>query len=195
MIGKVLKIAACTISFGACCMVVGTCYASDLTEKLLNEDTSIQLGKSVSAGQLNSETLAKSLITKNFLSLDSLRKKSDAIKNIYLSYYYAGEAMASFRNACLAKMLDIAGNLRDIDATVDYKLSYLLYFSQVSNNQNKLLESARVEIVETIINRLSAIANGDKDKSQSLLKQFYKLLMNTKFGDFVPYDFVPYVVN
>lgn len=155
---------------------------------LFNEKRSIDLGKKVASGNL----IATKMVTKvneiQTKDLDNLREKSEFVKNLYLAYYYSGEMMSSFRSACLLKMLEVSATCTDIFKTEspDYALSVLLYYSQVSDKEDRLLDSANVTIIETVINRLSSAVNGDKKASEEYLQKFYKLLEGTNFSAYVP---------
>jgi hypothetical protein len=155
-----------------------------------SEDLSVKFGSDISSGTISLANDIKKPFDKisNLSNLD-VKQKSELMKNIYLAYYYAGEAMVSFRSVCLTKMLEIAASCPKADTeSVDYKLSELLCFSQISDDRKTLSSLARAEIVENVINRLSKAVNGDKAPAQNLLKSFYSSLQGTEFSDYVPYN-------
>lgn len=113
------------------------------------------------------------------------KEAANVVKNLVIAASCTSGFMADLHQAYLAKELAIADKFTH-EGSKNFKLSYLLYLSQLSENEAGLCSNPNTDIVENIINRLSSAINGDKEKSQKLLKNFYSILKDTNLDSFVP---------
>lgn len=115
-----------------------------------------------------------------FSEIDATRlndqQRIDIVRNLYLAYCYSSSFMEDFRVACLNKMIEIAQNYDKVKGSVNFKIAYLLYLSQVNEDENGLIPNANVDVVEAVINKLAGAVNGDKRNAEQCLRGFNEVL-------------------
>ncbi|MDR1488253.1 MAG: hypothetical protein LBI26_00700 [Holosporales bacterium] len=181
MFCKALRL-ICIVFIGASCIV----NASGTTAIFFTQESSVKFGVEVSSGAISSiADMEKPFGEISNLSSLSTAQKSTLTQNIYLAYLFAGESMTDFRTLCLSNMITIAKSDTSLFGSDNYKITQLLYASQTDGTN--IYKSARTDVVENVINRLSSAVNGDKELAQKLLQKFYGILSkDDRFKCYVP---------
>ncbi|MDR2371995.1 MAG: hypothetical protein LBD60_02500 [Puniceicoccales bacterium] len=151
-------------------------YLASGNPLLMSEEEAIALGNNVSDGKIPEHDSFFSGI--NVSELND-RQKVDAVKNLYLAHYYASSFMEDFRVACLSKMIEIAQSYDKVKGSVNFKIAYLLYLSQIGPD-GSLKSDANVDVVEAVINRLAGAVNGDRDNARECLGRFNEVLKHSR---------------
>ncbi|MDR1366447.1 MAG: hypothetical protein LBJ13_00875 [Puniceicoccales bacterium] len=157
----------------------GNCLASE-NPLIGSDEAAIGFGNNVADGKIDQYNSYFEEINPGDLQND--RQKANAMKNLYLAYYHAGEFVEDFRVACLGKMLEVAQSYDQMEGSVNFKIAHLLYLSQVNESQNQLAENAKTEIVEAVINKLSGAVNGDKELANRTLASFNEILKSSRLS-------------
>jgi hypothetical protein len=152
---------------------------------LESQEGAIALGTGVASGEIPRYTDYFRAI--NISVLDD-HQKVDLIKNLYLAHCYGSCFMEDFRAACSNKMIEIAQSYDGVSGSTNFKIAYLLYLSQINEQENEVAIDATDDVVETVINRLDGAVNQDKENAQRCLRRFYRVLKTSRFACYATHD-------
>jgi hypothetical protein len=138
------------------------------------EGAAIALGNNVSDGKISDHNGWNEWFHKIDVARLDDQRRINIVRNLYLAYCYSSSFMEDFRVACLSKMIEIAQSYNGVEGSVNFKIAYLLYLSQV--NEKGLIQNANIDVVETVINRLAGAVNGDKANAGQCLRKFNEFL-------------------
>ena len=149
---------------------------------LLDPDSSIQFGKDFSKGKLTYASLILNNAREATKELDSKK----LMVNLALLYYYS-PSLPDIMIACNQAMVELANKREpDIGGTSAYKIVYILYHSQLDEQQQKLRSDAKDEIIEDIMNRLDALVGDDRELAKDIRRSYATIINDSGY---TPYKF------
>ena len=139
---------------------------------LFEPDSSIQFGKDFSKGKLTDASLILNNAREATKEIDSKK----LMVNLALLYIYA-PSLPDIMIACNQAMVELANkSVPDIGGTSAYKIVYILYHSQLDEQQQKLRSDAKDEIIQDIMNRLDALVGDDRDLAKDIRRSYANII-------------------
>lgn len=147
---------------------------------LFDPDSSIQFGKDFSKGKLTDASLILNNAREATKELDS----SKLMINLALLYLYS-PSLPDIMIACNQAMVELANKSEpDIGGTSAYKIVYILYHSQLDEQQQKLRSDAKDEIIQDIMNRLDALVGDDRELAKDIRRSYATIINDFGYSVF-----------
>jgi hypothetical protein len=134
-----------------------------------------QYGLMVKDGKLDGDAMSK--------PLQAVKEKGDltetvaidVIKNISLAAYYVPIERTDFQLICNETLSHAAKSIT-AEGSINFKILYALYKSQIEENGSAFKGTARSEIVGNMLGRFDSLVNGDKTAAEKMKSTFDTLL-------------------
>jgi len=99
------------------------------------------------------------------------------IKNVTLIAYYGPSKRVDFQTHCNILLLNIASYI-NISGSLNLKVLYALYLSQVNEDETSFIKHVKEEIIETIFNKFSCLDSNDRPKARFFQNSYNKIIDN-----------------
>lgn len=140
-----------------------------------SEETCKQFGMQVKSGEISESQMTA--------PLEAVKSKGDfttndavtVIKNISLAAYYVSTERTDFQSVCGEALLHAASFI-PTEGSLNFKILYALYKSQVKADETSFETTARSEIIGNMLGRFDSLVNGDVSKAEHMKSIFAALL-------------------
>lgn len=139
------------------------------------EEACIQFGIHVKSGEIAEYEMIKPLAAIKKMEDFSQDQAIAVIKNISLAAYYVPTERTDFQLVYSEALLH-AARVLNIEGTINLKILYALYKSQVKTDETSFETTARSEIIGDMLGRFSSLVNGDIAKAEHMKSVFTALL-------------------
>jgi hypothetical protein len=140
-----------------------------------SEEICRSYGLQVKDGKLDGTDMNKPLEAIKGKSDFSEKEAVTVIKNISLAAYYVPIERTDFQSICSEALLYAAKSIA-AEGSLNFKILYALYRSQIEENESAFKETARSEIIGNMLGRFNSLVNGDIDAAGKMKSTFKALL-------------------
>lgn len=132
-------------------------------------------GMQVKSGEVSEGSMITPLAAVKRRSTFTESDAITAIKNLSLAAYYVPTERTDFQAICGEALLYVASFIKG-DGSPNFKILCALYKSQVNESEAAFNETARSEIIGSMLGRFESLVNGDVDKAAHMKSVFVELL-------------------